>query len=57
VPLSPLTPVLGIGMCLFLMARLPLLTWIRFGIWLALGLVVYFLYGARKSRLVKTSVS
>jgi len=51
VPLVPLTPLLGIGMCLVLMAGLPAVTWIRFGIWLAAGLVIYFLYGARKSRL------
>jgi APA family basic amino acid/polyamine antiporter len=51
VPFSPVTPILGIAMCVFLMARLPALTWIRFMIWLALGLVVYFLYGKRQSRL------
>jgi APA family basic amino acid/polyamine antiporter len=52
VPFSPVTPLLGIGMCVFLMARLPGLTWIRFVIWLAAGLVIYFLYGIRRSRLV-----
>ena len=31
------------------MFQLPLITWIRFGIWLLLGLVIYFLYGYRKS--------
>ena len=51
VPFSPVTPVLGIVMCLVLMAGLPLLTWIRFGIWLLAGLAIYFLYGARRSRL------
>jgi APA family basic amino acid/polyamine antiporter len=45
------TPVLGILMCLFLMAGLPLLTWWRFVLWLAAGLVVYFVYGRRRSRL------
>ena len=54
VPFSPVTPVLGIVMCLVLMAGLPALTWIRFGIWLAIGLVIYFLYGARRSRLAAT---
>jgi APA family basic amino acid/polyamine antiporter len=38
-------------MCLFLMAGLPVVTWIRFMLWLALGLVVYFAYGIRHSRL------
>ena len=51
VPLVPLTPMLGIAMCLFLMAGLPGVTWIRFLLWLVAGLVLYFLYGARRSRL------
>src|SRR5450759_3627357 len=54
VPFSPVTPVLGIVMCLVLMGGLPAVTWIRFGIWLAVGLVVYFLYGARRSRLARS---
>lgn len=51
VPFSPVTPILGIAMCVFLMARLPGLTWIRFGVWLLVGLVLYFTYGRRQSRL------
>jgi len=35
--------------CGFLMYQLPRVTWIRFGIWLAIGLVIYFLYGYHKS--------
>jgi APA family basic amino acid/polyamine antiporter len=54
VPLVPLVPLLGIAMCLALMVGLPALTWIRFVLWLAAGLVIYFLYGVRKSRLRKT---
>jgi len=50
-PWVPVTPVLGIGMCVVLMAALPRLTWIRFLLWLAAGLVIYFLYGIRQSRL------
>jgi APA family basic amino acid/polyamine antiporter len=53
VPFVPLTPLLGIGSCLLLMAGLPLLTWIRFVLWLAVGLVLYFVYGIRRSRLAK----
>jgi len=53
VPFVPVVPLLGIGMCIFLMMGLPLLTWIRFALWLAAGLVIYFLYGVRKSRLAK----
>ena len=51
VPLVPLVPLLGVAMCVTLMCGLPALTWIRFILWLVAGLVIYFLYGARKSRL------
>ncbi|MDP9349886.1 MAG: amino acid permease [Gemmatimonadota bacterium] len=37
--------------CGFLMFQLPRVTWERFGIWLGVGLVLYFVYGYRKSRL------
>src|SRR4051812_1985872 len=50
-PWVPLTPIISIVTCLYLMLQLPLLTWIRFGIWLLLGLGVYFFYGMRHSRL------
>jgi APA family basic amino acid/polyamine antiporter len=50
-PLVPLIPLLGIGSCIYLMLGLPGITWIRFGAWLAAGLVVYALFGWRRSRL------
>jgi basic amino acid/polyamine antiporter, APA family len=50
-PLVPLVPLLAILSCLWLMLNLSVSTWIRFLVWLAIGLVVYFSYGARKSRL------
>jgi APA family basic amino acid/polyamine antiporter len=53
VPFVPWIPLLGIGMCLWLMAALPPLTWWRFILWLAAGLVIYFAYGVRKSRLAR----
>jgi basic amino acid/polyamine antiporter, APA family len=51
VPGSPITPILAVVSCLYLMAQLPLTTWIRFGGWLAVGIVLYFLYGYRHSKL------
>jgi basic amino acid/polyamine antiporter, APA family len=50
-PWVPFTPLLSIVTCLYLMLQLPLLTWIRFGIWLLIGLGVYFVYGMSHSRL------
>ncbi|MEO8295044.1 MAG: amino acid permease [Gemmatimonadota bacterium] len=51
VPWVPLTPLISIVACIYLMIQLPKITWIRFGVWLAIGLVIYFLYGVRHSRL------
>jgi APA family basic amino acid/polyamine antiporter len=51
VPLVPLLPGLGVLMCAALMLSLPLLTWLRFVIWLVIGLTIYFCYGTRHSRL------
>ncbi|MCD5315553.1 amino acid permease [Kineosporia babensis] len=51
VPLNPLLPLLGIGFAVYLMLDLPATTWWRFAIWLVLGLVIYFAYGYRNSRL------
>ena len=49
--LFPVAPVLGFLFCCYLMWALPIATWIAFGIWGALGLVVYFGYSIRKSKL------
>ena len=49
VPGVPFTPLISILACLYLMLQLPVVTWIRFGIWLAIGLVFYFLYGYKHS--------
>ncbi len=51
VPGAPWTPLIAVGACFFLMTQLPVVTWIRFLLWLALGVVVYVLYGYRRSRL------
>ncbi|MCV7193227.1 amino acid permease [Mycolicibacterium brumae] len=51
VPLSPWLPIASIIACLWLMLNLTAVTWIRFIIWMVLGVVVYLLYGRRHSRL------
>jgi APA family basic amino acid/polyamine antiporter len=43
-PLVPLVPILGMGFCGWLMVSLPLVTWMAFGIWMTLGLLLYFAY-------------
>jgi len=44
-PLVPLVPILGIAISFALMAALPLATWVRLFVWLALGMAIYFGYG------------
>jgi APA family basic amino acid/polyamine antiporter len=51
VPLVPWFPLIGIALSIYLMTRLEGLTWLRFGIWLAIGLAIYFVYGRTHSRL------
>jgi len=50
-PFVPLVPILGAGICILQMASLPLDTWLRLIIWMAIGFVIYFTYGVRKSKL------
>ncbi|HET6508609.1 MAG TPA: amino acid permease [Baekduia sp.] len=50
VPLVPLFPLIGAGLCIYLMTKLQGATWWRFGIWLVIGLVIYTLYGRFHSR-------
>ena len=51
VPWVPLFPILGVFFCTALMLSLPLETWIRFFIWLGIGMLIYFLYSVRHSKL------
>src|SRR6185369_6468395 len=51
VPFVPLVPILGIVTCLVLMFSLPSENWLRLFVWLGIGLVIYFTYGRRHSRL------
>jgi APA family basic amino acid/polyamine antiporter len=51
VPFSPVLPIIAAVACFYLMLNLDVLTWIRFAAWLALGLLIYFCYGRKHSRL------
>jgi APA family basic amino acid/polyamine antiporter len=50
VPAVPLIPVLSVLACLYLMLNLPGETWLRFGIWMVIGMALYFAYGRSHSR-------
>jgi APA family basic amino acid/polyamine antiporter len=52
-PFVPWVPLISIAMCAYLMIQLPWVTWIRFVLWLGVGLVFYFVYGMRHSILQK----
>jgi APA family basic amino acid/polyamine antiporter len=52
-PWVPLVPILGIVTCLAMMVSLPLGTWIRLFTWLLLGLIVYFFFGKKNSKIGK----
>jgi basic amino acid/polyamine antiporter, APA family len=47
----PWLPAVSVAACLFLAAGLPRITWIRFGVWLAVGMTIYVLYGYSRSTL------
>jgi APA family basic amino acid/polyamine antiporter len=51
VPFAWVVAPLGAGACLFVMMGLPREAWIRFGVWLVIGSVIYAGYGCRHSRL------
>jgi amino acid transporter len=46
-----LIPCLGLLSCLYMMSEIPLQNWIYFGIWLLIGLVIYFTYSRKHSKL------
>lgn len=53
-PWVPVIPALGVVSCLYLMLQLPMLTWIRFAVWLFTGLMIYFLYSVERSSLYRS---
>jgi basic amino acid/polyamine antiporter, APA family len=50
-----LIPLLGVASCMYLLTGMTLANWLWFGAWLGLGLIVYFLYGYKKSKLAAKS--
>ncbi len=48
-PFSPFVPAAGVLSCAWLMIELPAITWLRFAIWMAIGLAIYFGYAHRHS--------
>jgi basic amino acid/polyamine antiporter, APA family len=56
-PLVPVIPILAALICLYLMISLPFITWIRFVIWLAVGIILYFAYGMSHSQLGRRTVA
>ncbi|GGS63668.1 amino acid permease [Streptomyces griseoviridis] len=57
VPLYPVTPLLGIAFCLYLIYETGAETWLQFGVFLVAGLLVYAAYGRRTSRLGRAGVT
>lgn len=50
VPWSPVLPIIGVLFAVYLMTDLPWDTWVRFVVWLALGIIIYFTYGYKHSK-------
>ncbi len=54
-PLVPFVPIASVLACAWLMLDLPLDTWLRFLLWMAIGFVIYFVYGYSHSRVGRTA--
>lgn len=54
VPWSPFVPILSVLACLYLMLNLTIATWLRFLVWMVLGLVIYAGYGYRHARVARS---
>ncbi|MGW4214827.1 amino acid permease [Lentzea sp. NPDC004789] len=55
VPFSPVTPLLGLAFCIYMMFSLGLPSWIAFIVWMVIGFGIYFGYSVRKARLAVPS--
>jgi len=53
-PFHPVLPILGALSCGALMAFLPVMTWVRFAVWLVIGLAIYFAYSMHRSKLAQS---
>jgi APA family basic amino acid/polyamine antiporter len=53
VPFGPVIPILSTVFCILLMAGLPAITWVRFFVWLIIGLFVYYFYSRKRSEFYK----
>ena len=54
-PFVPYVPILAIVFCIALMLCLPAATWLRFVLWMAIGMVIYFGWGYKNSKLRKSA--
>jgi APA family basic amino acid/polyamine antiporter len=52
-PFSPVVPLIGVAMCIYLMLNLPAITWWSFGVWTLVGVIIYFSYSRSNSVLGK----
>jgi amino acid transporter len=57
VPFGPVFPILGVLSCMYLMVNLTVMTWVRFLVWLDLGMIIYWFYGRTHSPLVNGAES
>jgi APA family basic amino acid/polyamine antiporter len=55
-PLMPVTPLVGIAFSLWLITQLQWQTWVRFAVWVVIGVIIYAAYGYRHSRLGRGEV-
>jgi APA family basic amino acid/polyamine antiporter len=53
----PLFPIIAVLLCLALMSGLLVVTWLRFFLWLVLGLVIYFFYSCKRSEFAPANLA